>query len=67
MKLKEGLEVVIPFTPQQHLKGTGRRCKVAQIHNIYVYVNRYNEKTDKFNKSLHAVDRFFLEKFIKKS
>tara|TARA_Y100000816_G_C25712527_1_gene376007 strand:- start:341 stop:559 length:219 start_codon:yes stop_codon:yes gene_type:complete len=67
MKLKEGLELIIPFTPEQHFKGTGRRCKVVEIHDVRVYVHRYNEKKKQFNPSKHPVDKSFLEKLIEKS
>ena len=67
MKLKEGLELIIPFTPEQHLKGTGRRCKVVEIHDVRVYVRRYNERKKQFNPSKHPVDKSFLEKLIEKS
>ena len=67
MKLQKGLEVIIPFTPKQHLNKTGRRCRIAEIHNVHVYVHRYNEKKKDFNKTIFPVDKLFLEKIVNNS
>ena len=64
--LKIGEEMVIPFKPQHHLKNTGILCKVEQIHPKSVYVRRFSDRNNRWNKALHQVDRGFLEQHKEK-
>lgn len=61
MRVNIGEELVIPFKPEHHLKNTGILCKIEQIHPRFIYVRRFSERNNRWNKFLHQVDRFFLE------
>jgi hypothetical protein len=62
MTLEIGEEMVIPFKPAHHLKNTGILCRVEQIHPKNVYVRRFSEKNNRWNKALLQIDKSFLEK-----
>jgi len=66
MTLEIGEKLVIPFKPDHHLKNTGVLCIVEQIHSKNVYVRRFSERNNRWNKEIHQVDRHFLEKHKEK-
>ena len=61
MTLEIGEEMVIPFKPEHHLNETGILCIIEQIHTRFIYVRRFSERNNRWNKFLHQVDRHFLE------
>ena len=61
MDLEIGEKIVIPFKPEHHLKHTGILCKVMQIHTNTIYVSKLSNRTNKWNHTLSAVDKSFLE------
>ena len=62
MKLEIGEEIIIPIKPEHHFKNTGVLCKIKEIHSSIVYVSKFNEINNTFNKHLVKIDKFFLEK-----
>ena len=63
MNLEIGETLVIPLKPEHHLKNTGVLCKIEQIHDNFIYVRRFSERNNRWNKFFNQVDRSFLEKY----
>jgi hypothetical protein len=66
MRVYIGEKIVIPFKPEHHLKNTGILCKVMQIHTNTIYVSKLSDRTNKWNDTLNAIDKYFLEQHKEK-
>ena len=66
MRVYIGEKIVIPFKPEHHLNNTGILCKVMQIHTNTIYVSKLSDRTNKWNSTLSAIDKSFLEQHKEK-
>jgi hypothetical protein len=63
--LNIGDELIIPIKAEHHLKKTGVKCQIRELHKQTVYVVKFNDKTEQYNKNKICLDRFFVEKLKK--